>query len=132
MSLSAVQDLFSVFSSNGIIGSTELRVKYEKPPIETAKKILDNAKMIGDVASASPIRQLSVYAFNPLNVLYNFLRDIQAIAQKADQEGAKAQNDKVNTGELAGTESLSEAALASLGEIYTQLESMEVYENAVD
>lgn len=65
-------------------------------------------------------------------MLYDFLRDIQTIAQKADQEGAKAQKDIAVTGEFAGTEALSEAALSSMEELYVQLENMEVYENAAN
>lgn len=131
-SLAAIQDLFSVFSANGIMGSTELRVKYEKPPIETAKAVMDHIKLINDAASASAVKQLTAYSGNSLNALYDFLRDIQTIAQKADQEGAKAQKDIAATGGFSGTEALSEAALASLEALYTQLENMEVYENAAN
>lgn len=131
-SLAAIQDLFSVYSANGIMGSTELRVKYEKPPIETAKAVMDHVKLINDAASASAVKQLTAYSSNSLNALYDFLRDIQTIAQKADQEGAKARKDMATTGGFAGTEALSEAALASLEALYTQLENMEVYENAAN
>lgn len=130
--LSAIQELFSVFSANGIIGSTELRVKYEKPPIETAKTVLRHIKLIEDAASVQAVKQLTAYSGNSLHVLYDFLRDIQMIAQKADQEGAKAQKDIAATGGFAGTEALSEAALSSMEALYAQLENMEVYENAVN
>ena len=69
---------------------------------------------------------------NPLNALYVILRDIQAIAQKAEQEEAKAQKDIVNAGGFAGTDALSEAALASMDALCTQLENMEVYENVAN
>ena len=131
-SLAAIQDLFSVFSANGIMGSTELRVKYEKPPIETAKAMMDHVKLINDAASAFAVKRLTAYSSNSLNALYDFLRDIQTIAQKADQEGAKARKDIAATGGFAGTEAFSEAALASLEALYTQLENMEVYENAAN
>jgi len=131
-SLAAIQELFSVFSANGIIGSTELRVKYERPPIETAKTVMGHIKLIKDAASVQAVRQLTAYSGNSLHVLYDFLRDIQTIAQKADQEGAKAQKDIAATGGFAGTEALSEAALSSMEELYAQLENMEVYENAAN
>lgn len=131
-SLAAIQDLFSVFSTNGIMGSTELRVKYEKPPIESAKTILEHVKQIKDVTTASAVKQLTAYSENPLNALYGFLRDIQTIAQKADQEGAKARKDIATTGGFAGTEALSEAALASMEALCAQLEDMEVYEDATN
>ena len=129
---SAIQSLFAVFAANGIIGSAELRVKYDKPPIDTAKGILAYVKLINDAAGASAVKQLTVYAANPLNALYVILRDIQAIAQKAEQEEAKAQKDIVNVGGFAGTDALSEAALASMDALCTQLENMEVYENVAN
>lgn len=129
---SAIQSLFAVFAANGIIGSAELRVKYDKPPIDTAKSILAYVKLINDAAGASAVKQLTVYAANPLNALYVILRDIQAIAQKAEQEEAKAQKDIVNAGGFAGTDALSEAALASMDALCTQLENMEVYENVAN
>jgi len=131
-SLAAIQDLFSVFSANGIIGSTDLRVKYEKPPIETAKAVMGHIKLINDAASAPAVKQLTAYSGNSLHALYDFLRDIQMIAQKADQEGAKARKDIAATVSFADTEALSEAALASMEALYTQLEKMEVWENAAD
>lgn len=131
-SLSAIQNLFSVFSANGIIGSTDLRVKYERPPIETAKDVLEHIKLINDAVSAPAVKQLAAYSGNSLHVLYDFLRDIQMIAQKADQEGAKAHKDIAATGGFAGTDPLSEAALSSLTALYDQLENMEVFENAAN
>lgn len=130
--LAAVQELFSVFSANGIIGSTELRVKYEKPPIETAKTVMGHIKLMNDAATAQAVKQLTVYSGNSLHMLYDFLRDIQAIAQKADREGEKARKDITASGGFADTEALSEAALSYMKELYDQLENMEVYENAAD
>lgn len=130
--LSAIQDLFAEYAANGIMGSSELRIKYEKPPIETAKAIMNYAKLINDVSSASEVKQLTAYSSNPLNALYNFLRDIQTIAQKAEQEEAMAQKDIVTTGYFTGEEELAEAALATMKELCDQLEHMEVYENDVN
>ena len=129
---SAIQSLFAVFAANGIIGSAELQVKYDKPPIDTAKGILAYVKLINDAADAPAVKQLTVYAANPLNALYVILRDIQTIAQKAEQEEAKAQKDIGNAGGFVGTDALSEAALASMDALCTQLENMEVYENVAN
>ena len=93
---------------------------------------MGHVKLINDAASVQAVKQLTVYSGNSLHVLYDFLRDIQAIAQKADQEGAKAQKDIAATGGFAGAEALSEAALSSMEALYAQLENMEVYENAVN
>lgn len=130
--LSAIQNLFAVFAANGIIGSAELRVKYDKPPIDTAKDIMAHVKLINDAADASAVKQLTAYAGNPLNALYVYLRDIQDIAQKAEREEANAKKDIAKTGGFAGADALSEAALASMDALCTQLENMEVYENAVN
>ena len=130
-SLSAIQDLFAVFAANGIIGCADLRVKYDKPPIDTARVVAAHVKLIHETAAASAVKQLTAYSGNSLNVLYDFLRDIQTIAQKADQEAAQARKGLASGG-FAGTADLSEAALAYLDELYTQLENMEVYENAAD
>lgn len=131
-SLAAIQELFLVFSTNGIMGSTELKVKYEVPPIETAKKIMGHIKLIKDAASMPEIQQLTTYSGNSLHALYDFLRDIQNIAQRADQEKEKAQKEIAVTGNLAGTESLSDVALSSMESLYSQLENMEVYENVAN
>ena len=53
-------------------------------------------------------------------------------AQKAEREGANAKKDIAKAGGFAGADALSEAALASMDALCTQLENMEVYENAAD
>lgn len=130
--LSDIQNLFAVFAANGIIGSAELRVKYDKPPIDTAKDIMAHVKLINNAVNASAVKQLTIYAANPLNALYVYLRDIQEIAQKAEREEANAQRDITKTGGFSGADALSEAALASMDALCTQLENMEVYEDAAN
>lgn len=129
---SGIQNLFAVFAANGIIGSAELRVKYDKPPIDTANDILAHVKLINDASIASAVKQIAAYASNPLNVLYVYLRDIRDIAQKAEREEANAKKDIAMTGGFADTDALSASALASMDALYTQLENMEVYENAAN
>lgn len=128
--LASIQELFSVFGANGILGSTDLRVKYEKPPIETAKKILEHVKSISDVASESSVKQLTAYTGNSLHALYEFLRDIQAIALKAEQEESKAKKDIQNIRGVSGLNEFADAVKADLAELYEQLEKMEVCDNA--
>ena len=91
-----------------------------------------HVKLINDAANTSAVKQLTAYAGNPLNALYVYLRDIQDIAQKAEREEANAKKDIAKTGGFAGADALSEAALASMDALCTQLENMEVYENAVN
>lgn len=130
--LSAIQELFAVFAANGVMGSTELRVKYDKPPIETAKAIIAYASLINGVASASPVEQLTAYSSNPLHALHVFLDDFKLISEKAEQEEAKANKDISKAGGFVGSDVLTEAALSSLDALYTQIENMEVYMNAVN
>lgn len=128
--LASIQELFSVFGANGILGSTELRVKYEKPPIDTAKKIVNHVKSISDVVSASSVKQLTAYTGNSLHSLYEFLRDVQAIALKAEQEESKAKKDLENIRGVSGLNEFADAVKADLAELYEQLEKMEVCDNA--
>lgn len=132
VTLSAIQELFAVYAANGVMGSADLRVKYDKPPVETAKTILDHASLITGVASASPVKQLSAYSSNPLNALHVFLEDFKNIAEKAEEEESKANKDISKAGGFSGSDALTEAALSSLEALYTQIENMEVYANAVN
>lgn len=125
--LAAIQDLFTVFAANSVMGSNDLRTKYEKAPIDTAKEILKHIKILTDASSSSSVMQLTAYSGNSLHNLADFLRDLQAIAQKAEQEEAKANKDIEKTGGFTGLEQLSEAARVSMENLCTQLEGMEVY-----
>lgn len=130
--LSAIQDLFTVYAANSVPGSAELRVKYDKPPIETAKTILGHVSLINNVATASPVQQLIAYSSNPLNALSVFLQEFKAISEKAAEEEAKANKDISKAGGIVGNDVVTQAALASLQALYTQIENMEVYTNAVN
>ena len=130
--LSSVQTMFSVFSSNGIIGSSELQTKFEKAPIETAISVVRSINTLQDVNLDTTMKRLVAYSGNPLNTISNFLRDIQQVAKLAEQEEAKAKKELAQIGTFAGVEKLTDSAKASLDELYDQLESMEVYENVVN
>ena len=130
--LAAIQELFAVFGANSIIGSNDLKTKYDKAPIDTAKKILKHVDILKKASSASAVKQLIAYTENSLNALYDLLRDIQTIAQKAEHEEANAKKEIAKTGSFSGAEQLSEAALECMKELYAQLESMEVYDNATN
>lgn len=127
--LSAVQNMFSVFSANGIIGSSELQTKFEKAPIETATSVMRNISILQDENLDTTMKQLAAYSGNPLNALSNFLRDIQQVAKLAEQEEAKAKKELAQIGTFAGMEDVTDAAIASLDELCDQLESMEVYDH---
>lgn len=130
--LYAIQDLFATFAANSVIGSNDLRTKYDKPPINTAKIILKHIKLLTNAASVSSVEQLTAYSGNSLNVLFDFLRDIQTIAQKAEQEEAKAIKEIEKTNSFSGLDQLSEAALTSMETLFSHLENMEVYQNATN
>ena len=132
VSLSSIQELFSVFAANSVPGNSDLRAKYEKEPIVIAKALLNHIKSLSDAAELSPVAQLGIYSKNSLNALSDFLRDVQVIAQKAEQEEAKAKNGMRNVEGLSNLEQLSEAARNSMDALYKQLEEMEVCSDAVN
>ncbi len=125
--LNAIQKLFSVFASNGIIGSNDIRTKYEVQPIDTAKKVL---KCINSLRKAdnqpSSAQKLDGYAQNQLHTLADFLRDLQSIAQAAEKEEATAKKELVKIGGIDGIDELSKAALESMKNLYEFVEAMEV------
>lgn len=127
---SSVQSLFEAFSNNGITYNSELRAKYQNPPIDMARRIAAHVKMIDDAALSSSVKQLTAFSGNSLYALDAFLRDLQAIALKAEHEEINAKRDIVITKGFSGTDSLSEEMLASMDALCTRLENMEVYANA--
>ena len=130
--LSSIQKLFATFAANSIMGSNDLRTKYEKPPIETANDILKHIKLLVDVSSCSAVTQLTAYTGNSLHRLANFQRDLQTIALKAEQEENKARMDIAKMGGFDDLEDLSEAARASMEALCERLEAMEVYNDAAN
>lgn len=130
--LSSIQKLFATFAANSIMGSNDLRTKYEKPPIETANDILKHIKLLVDVSSCSAVTQLTAYTGNSLHRLANFQRDLQTIALKAEQEENKARMDIAKMGGFDNLEDLSEAARASMEALCERLEAMEVYNDAAN
>ena len=131
-SLSAIQGMFSVFSANGIIGSSALQMKFEKAPVEKAAEVIKCIKALTDNELCSATKQLSAYSGNALHALSDFLRDIQQVAKLADQEEEKAKKELTKIGTFAGTEQMTENAMAAMDELCTQLEEMEVYDNAAN
>lgn len=130
--LSSIQKLFATFAANSIMGSNDLRTKYEKLPIETANDILKHIKLLVDVSSCSAVTQLTAYTGNSLHRLANFQRDLQTIALKAEQEENKARMDIAKMGGFDDLEDLSEAARASMEALCERLEAMEVYNDAAN
>jgi hypothetical protein len=127
LALNAIQNLFSVFASNGIIGSNDIRTKYEAQPIDTAKEIL---KCVDSLRKAdgqpSSAQKLDGYSQNQLHTLADFLRDLQSIAQVAEKEEATAKKELAKIDGIDGIDALSEAALESMKNLYEFIEAMEV------
>lgn len=132
ITLSSIQDLFIVFSTNGILGSSELRTKFEKPPIETARNVMKSVNVLTSQDNNTAMKQLSAYSENALHSLCEFLRDIQTIAHLAEQEEAKAQKELVKIGMPSGTDDFTEAARASLDSLRDRLDKMEVFIDATN
>lgn len=125
--LNSIQTLFSVFAANGIIGSNEIRTKYEAAPIDTAKRIM---KCIDALKKAerqeSDARKLAAYSGNALHILADFLRDFQSIAFIAEKEEANAQKELSKIGCIDGIDELSSVALETMKNLYEFVEAMEV------
>ncbi|MBQ8514246.1 MAG: hypothetical protein IJ496_02510 [Ruminococcus sp.] len=130
--LASVQELFRTFNANGILGSSALRIRFEKPPVEMARDVMKWVTVLTCNAEDMPVQQLSAYSGNALNSLCDFLRDIQTIAQLAEQEEARAKKELAKISTFTGMEAISEAARACMEALYDQLEGMEVYDDAAD
>lgn len=131
--LSAIQTLFAVFSENGVMGDyKDLATKYDKQPIDTASNILKCIKQLTESASATSVMQLTAYSGNALHVLSEFLRDLQKIALRAEQEEDKANKAIEKTGGFTGLDEISEAARAAMKALCEQLEGMEVNNDAAN
>lgn len=130
--LSSIQDLFSVFAQNGILGANDLRTKYEKAPVEVANEILAHTAKLTSAENASAVMQLKIYSDNSLNKVADFLRDIQVIAQKAEAEETKANKAIANISGVSDMAQLSDAAKNSMKELYGLLKNAEVYDDATN
>ena len=126
LTLNSIQKLFSVFSANGIIGSSELRIRFEKPPIEKANAVVKWVSTLTDESLDTPVKQVIAYSDNALNRLYDFLRDIQKIAHLAEQEEATAKKELERIGVTPEMDSMNDLALQTLGNLIDSLENMEV------
>lgn len=129
-SLSAVQNLFSVFSANGIIGSSELRSRFEKAPVEKASEVLKMVETLTDNSLNTATKQLTAFSGNSLHTLMDFLRDIQQVAQIAEREEEKAKKELAQIGTFTGLEDITEIARTAMNELYTLVENMEVHDDA--
>lgn len=131
--LSAIQTLFSVFAANGIIGSNEIRTKYEAAPIDTAKKIVKCIEALNKAETQqSDAKKLAAYSGNALHILAGYMRDFQAIARIAEKEEATAKTELAKIGGIDGIDDLSSAALVTMQKLYEFVEGMEVVTNATD
>lgn len=130
--LSSIQDLFSVFAQNSILGANELRTKYERAPVEVANEILEHTDKLVSAKNAPAVMQLKIYSDNSLNKVSDFLRDMQVIAQKAETEGTKATNAIANISGVSDMAKLSDAAKESMKELHGLLKNAEVYDDATN
>ncbi len=124
--LSSIQDLFATFAANSIIGNNELRTKYEKPPIDTAKTIISLVQDLDQAKSECPIKKLSAYSKNSSHAINVFLNDFRTIASKAKAEEEKAKKETKNAGGPSDFEEISNSVLVSLRDLCEELEGMEV------
>ncbi len=131
--LNAIQTLFSVFAANGIIGSNDIRTKYEAAPVDTAKRILKCIEALNKAElQKSDAKKLAAYSGNALHILADYMRDFQAIERLAEKEEATARNELKKIGGIDGIDELSSAALETMQKLYAFVEEMEVVTNAAD
>ena len=109
-----------------------MRTKYERPPIEAAGEIMRHVQLLSDADSENVVRQLAIYSENSLHVLCDFLRDLQTIAQKAEQEEGKARRELQNIAAFEGFDQISEGALSAMRGLYDLVEAMEVIKDAAE
>ena len=60
--LASIQKLFSVFAANGILGSNDLKTKYETEPIITAKDLQKHIRILLEATPLSLVIQLNIYS----------------------------------------------------------------------
>lgn len=124
--LSKIQDLFSKFSKEGIIGYSELIAKYEKHPIDTANTIMDLVTSTENAMSMDPVQQLSEFSSNALHDLTVFLQDFQNIESVAQEKETFYIRKASGLGHSNFSEDLYQNTLSHLEESSSLLENMEV------
>ena len=124
--LNAIQKLFSTFSANGILGSSEIRIKFEKPPIDIANSVMKWVSILTDEKQDTPVKQLIAYSNNDLHQLSDFWRDIQKIALVAEQEEATAKKELEKMGVPPELDEQIGSALQALNSLADYLTNMEV------
>ena len=130
--LSSVQSLFVAFNANGVLGSSDLRKKYEEPPVNIANNLLQVIGKLQKAGELTATEQLLVYSSNGISILANYLRDFQEIARIAEQERMKAETEIARTAVPQGLEEIVEAACRSTEELCDKVSIMEVYDNDAD
>lgn len=128
--LSGIGEMFTEFSASKIRVPEALRLKYDHPPIETAKKIMSIHSRLSAAEGASFIEQLRVYASNDLIELNAFLKDLIEIDRIAQEEQKRADSELKSMTAGTNLDEISELAFNALSELAAMLESMEVKDDA--
>lgn len=128
--LSGIGEMFTEFSASKIRVPEALRLKYDHPPIETAKKIMVIHSRLSAAEGASFIEQLRAYASNDLIELNAFLKDLIEIDRIAQEEQKRADNELKSMTAGSNLDEISELAFTALSELAAMLESMEVQDDA--
>lgn len=130
--LAAIQELFRVFAMNGILGSNDLKTKYEKAPVKIAELVCAHVSKLREATNLPAVQRLAVYASNSLHSLYEVLRDMRAIAERAEKEATRANSEVAKLGDFSASDGRAQAAIDALDKLCTQLEGLEVVENATN
>ena len=124
--------MFVDYNANGVLGSSDLRKKYEEPPVNIANNLLQVIGKLQKAGELTATEQLLVYSSNGISILANYLRDFQEIARIAEQERMKAETEIARTAVPQGLEEIVEAACRSTEELCDKVSIMEVYDNDAD
>lgn len=100
--------------------------------MKTTKKDECSYSVSNAIRTLAMVRQLAIYSENSLHVLCDFLRDLQTIAQKAEQEEGKARRELQNIAAFEGFDQISEGALSAMRGLYDLVEAMEVIKDAAE
>lgn len=129
--LSAIQNLFLLFSQYGIPVDSKLRDKFaDISPIDEAHKILSIISRLSETQKKDFIVQFSVYSANDIESVGNLLKDFQEIERIAQKQQQNAEQQvKVTTGNTE-LDACAEAAAQEMVNRCKQLLAMEVNDAA--
>lgn len=135
----SIQDMFSVFSQNGIIVQSRLRDKYTGAPVELAGAVLQAVSALENAGTDDFAAQLFIYSRKNCKTfgdtakyvtapvfLSDFLKDLQEIERIAQREEHQSQTARISLVSNMDLDGIAETAFEGLRGIRDILINMEV------